>query len=502
MRLSDLLEFDNIIVQCHDNPDADALASGFGVFEFFRINGKNVRFVYSGKFKVSKSNLVHMINRLEIPVDYVVNQDEVQIDNPQLLVTVDCQYGESNVTKLVADNIAVIDHHQVLGSLPKLSEVRSYQGSCATIVWKMLRDENYDFSLVPTLSTALYYGLMTDTTNFSEIHHPLDRDLRDMIEFNQRDITLFTNSNISRGELLIASEALKTHIYNPDYGYAVVASEPCDPNILGIISDMLLEVDSMNTIIVYSVLDFGVKLSIRSCIVETKASDLATFLCDGNGGGHVVKAGGFIKREYFELKGIDYSKDSIHQFIDSRIRQYFDSTDIYIAGEYSEDVSKLSSYRKRELNLGYVEAGRLFSENKKVTIRTLEGDVDVNLSEDTYIMVGIKGEIYPVIKSKFENSYILSDEKYSYPGDYAPVIRDTSSGKVIPLMEHIKPCISTGGVHIYARKLDRWAKVFTAWDHDNYYLGKPGDYLAFRSDDPSDIYVIEGNVFDISYERI
>lgn len=39
MKLSDLLQFDNIIVQCHDNPDADALASGFGVYEYLRMNG-------------------------------------------------------------------------------------------------------------------------------------------------------------------------------------------------------------------------------------------------------------------------------------------------------------------------------------------------------------------------------------------------------------------------------------------------------------------------------
>ena len=40
MKLSDLLQFDNIIVQCQDNPDADALASGFGVYEYLRMNGK------------------------------------------------------------------------------------------------------------------------------------------------------------------------------------------------------------------------------------------------------------------------------------------------------------------------------------------------------------------------------------------------------------------------------------------------------------------------------
>ena len=30
MRLEELTEYDPIMVQCHDNPDADAIAAGFG----------------------------------------------------------------------------------------------------------------------------------------------------------------------------------------------------------------------------------------------------------------------------------------------------------------------------------------------------------------------------------------------------------------------------------------------------------------------------------------
>lgn len=55
MKLSDLLQFDNIIVQCHDNPDADALASGFGVYEYLRMNGKSPRLVYGGRNIVWRS---------------------------------------------------------------------------------------------------------------------------------------------------------------------------------------------------------------------------------------------------------------------------------------------------------------------------------------------------------------------------------------------------------------------------------------------------------------
>ena len=35
MRLKELLQFDEIIIQCHDNPDADAIASGYGLYCYF-----------------------------------------------------------------------------------------------------------------------------------------------------------------------------------------------------------------------------------------------------------------------------------------------------------------------------------------------------------------------------------------------------------------------------------------------------------------------------------
>ena len=152
MMLDELMEYDRVTIQCHDNPDADALASGFGVYEYLRINGKNPRFVYGGRNIIHKSNLVLMIDSLGIPIEHVDF-----LDNPQLLVTVDCQYGGGNVTLFKAQNIAVIDHHRVSVELPPMNRVMSYMGSCSTIVWDMLREE--DVEIKRKLATALYYGL-------------------------------------------------------------------------------------------------------------------------------------------------------------------------------------------------------------------------------------------------------------------------------------------------------------------------------------------------------
>ena len=147
MKLKDLEQFGHIVIQCHDNPDADALASGFGLYRYFRACGKEVRFIYSGRFAVQKSNLVLMQEELQIPVEYVQ-----ELDKPELLIMVDCQYGAGNVTKFEADTVAVIDHHQVdkraTGTAEELTDIRSHYGSCATVIWQLLKESGDRKSVV------------------------------------------------------------------------------------------------------------------------------------------------------------------------------------------------------------------------------------------------------------------------------------------------------------------------------------------------------------------
>ena len=92
--------------------------------------------------------------------------------------------------------------------MPKLNEVRSNLGACSTVVRELLQSEGIDLNEDKRLATALYYGLMTDTNNFTEIFHPLDKDLRDDAVFERSMVTRFRNANLSLKELEIAGNAL------------------------------------------------------------------------------------------------------------------------------------------------------------------------------------------------------------------------------------------------------------------------------------------------------
>jgi phosphoglycolate phosphatase len=151
-------------------------------------------------------------------------------------------------------------------------------------MWHLLKEEKYDVNSNPYLATALYYGLYMDTSEFAEISHPLDKDLRDMAKFRPQLITQFRNANLSIEELEVAGAALLRTDYLEQYRCAIVKSGPCDPNILGIISDLVLEVDAVDVCLVFNVLPNGVKFSVRSCVKEVQANELAEEICKGQGG--------------------------------------------------------------------------------------------------------------------------------------------------------------------------------------------------------------------------
>ena len=113
MQLKDLLDYEEIVIQCHDNPDADAVASGFAVYCFLKQNGKNPRLIYSGRNVIRKTNLLMMIRDFQIPIEHVQ-----KLNPPELLVMVDCQYHGGNTEVFQAGTVAVLDHHKVCTDLP------------------------------------------------------------------------------------------------------------------------------------------------------------------------------------------------------------------------------------------------------------------------------------------------------------------------------------------------------------------------------------------------
>lgn len=497
MQLSELLFADNVAIQCHNNPDADAIASGFALYCFFLSHGKNAKLFYSGTSRITKSNIKLMVDKLRIPLEFVPEDEIIDCD---LLITCDCQFGQSNVSQFMAPKVAVIDHH-ICETECALKSVNSALGSCSTLVWDMMLSEGFSFDDKLMLTTALYYGLMTDTGNFAEIHHPLDRDCRDSLVYNKTLVNLFYHSNITLEELSVAGEALNNYHYDEERRYAVVMTKPCDPNILGLINDIVLQVDKIDVCIAFNELSDVYKLSVRSGTINVKANELASFLTTGigSGGGHVDKAGGLILKRKLERT---YPGVEIEEYLNAVLNEYFDSCMIIHANEYELDVSEMKKYVQIPVPIGYVDPKDFVGEGESVVVRTLEGDIEMNVDGDFYFLIGKRGEVTPINKDKFEASFGRLGERFIIRTEYEPTILKRGDGKHYSLLAHSMTAMPLGVEYIYAKELTETVKVFGLENKDEYMLGKPGDFIVRRAEDEHDIYIVKQAVFAENYSEM
>lgn len=496
MELKTLLKYKDIVIQMHDNPDADAVGSGYAMYKYLKKHGKNVRLVYGGKYVIKKSNMVILIDKLKIPAEHVE-----KLDAPELLLTVDCQYGEGNVTKFEAKNVAMIDHHDTGKESGEYTEIRPYIVSCSTIIYDMLNKSGFDINEDISVATALYYGLMMDSNNFSEMGHPLERDMLDDLIVDKVLIKKLMYSNFTINELETAGIALIRYGYDEVNRVSIIKSRPCDPNILGLIGDLVLQVDTIDVCIIYSENKDGFKLSVRSCVAEVAANDMADFMTKavGNGGGHSDKAGGYISKEKYEKVHGDLG---IESYFFMRMNEYYETFDVIYAHDGIEDNTGFELYEKKDYICGYVNLTDCIPEGMECKIRTLEGDVFVKSSANTILMIGYSGEIYPIKRKVFEEKYTALDEKYVYKADYIPTIRDTVTDGTHEYIKYAKQCISKERSRVYAKKLDRAAKVFAKWNYEKYMMGNIGDYIVYSAKDENDIYIINQEIFSETYEKI
>lgn len=506
MQLSDLEIYNPITIQCHDNPDADSISAGYGLYCYFKSKGKDVRLIYSGQNRIQKSNLKLMVERLNLPIEYINPMEAAYMHLKGLLITVDCQYGAGNVLRISADKVAIIDHHQCEITNVELSLINPNLGSCSTLVWSLLNYAGYTITDECGLGTALYYGLYTDTNQFSELYNPLDMDMRESVSYERTLFMEFCNSNLSLRELEVAGVALLRYSFNDDYGFAVIKSQPCDPNILGIISDFLLQVDVVKTCVVFNEMNDGYKFSVRSCIKEVNARELAEFLADkiGSGGGHFDRSGGFISLKLYEEH---YPTLHAEGYFNNRMVEYFDSFEIIYASEYEADMADMKLYEKKMIPMGYVEVDQFLPHGTPVTIRTQNGDVDLLVDDDLYVVIGHTGEVYTQIKNEFLDNYVLSEdryciEEYGVGTEYVPTIKNRATGNKLVLTDYAYSCVPVKQTRIYAKPLDRGVKVFTIKDKTKYILGRPGDYFAVSEDDTQNVFVVERDVFNRLYDEV
>lgn len=344
--LAALEPFDQVAVVMHDNPDPDAIASGWAIkFLLENCAKKPVRLIGGGDIVRAENR--QMVKLLGPPLELV---DELRTDDRTAGILVDCGLEATNhlLGSGAIRPVAVIDHHQPLNGIPHrysarsgdeaarrgdpaarrtdqigrsgkqidrmgepaahearplrgkrrgtpriFFDVRPYVAASATIATTYLREQGLEPPCA--LATALLYAIRTETRG-SECHYShVDRAVLPWLT-RLGDPSLLAeieDAPLTRGYFSDLVLALQNTMVYGDTAFCMLPHAE-GPETVGELADLLIRCEGVDRVLCAAVFDNAVLLSART---DRDAGNATLLLQEtirglGHSGGHSHRAGG------------------------------------------------------------------------------------------------------------------------------------------------------------------------------------------------------------------
>lgn len=309
-----LRQFQQLLIVTHDNPDPDAIASGWAVACLIKERlGRGARLIGGGGIVRAENR--HMLKLLNPPIELV---DELEIEQGTAAILVDCSSSTANhlLSNTHLKPVAVIDHHEMTGGRTRLPfrDIRPKIAASATIAATYLREQGISPS--SDLATALLYGITTETRG-SETHYTqLDRRIVTWLSkvADPAKLAEIENAPLTRGyfsDLVLALQS--TFIYDDVAICYLPRAEGAE--IVGEVADLLVRCEEIRRVLCAAIIDNAIYLSVRTDRNAGNAAELVqqTLKGLGLGGGHQHRAGGKIL-----LRQCDCTAEQVYDQLRSR----------------------------------------------------------------------------------------------------------------------------------------------------------------------------------------
>jgi nanoRNase/pAp phosphatase (c-di-AMP/oligoRNAs hydrolase) len=309
-----LSEREQVLVVAHDNPDPDAIATGWAVQHLIRRKlDKPVRVVAGGGIVRAENR--HMLKLLEPPIELV---HELDVPDETAVVLVDCGFRSGNhiLSEDQVRPVAVIDHHLPPGRRARLrfQDLRPNVAASASIAASYLREQ--DIEPGPKLATALLYAIRTETQAYETHHSRLDRSIIAWLtpRADPTQLAEIQSAPLSRvyfGDLALALGT--TFVY--DNAAICLLPRANGPEIVGEVADLLIRCESVERVLCGAVIGNDFLVSVRTQAPSESAADFvrAALAGLGRGGGHAHRAGGRIAEAANEGKIPESLQDRLRQ---------------------------------------------------------------------------------------------------------------------------------------------------------------------------------------------
>lgn len=280
-----------VLVQAHDHPDHDAIASAYALCELLLRAGYSADLTFGGK--VQSISLSIMMERLSIsPLPFA---EAETVPGAQTIV-VDGSPVDGTIQKTAGELVAVIDHHPYTTSpVCPIVDIRPETGSCSSIIWTYWLDSGEEAD--KTTATALLAGIQLDTDFLSRQVSKTDLDahyalffmgnyelareiVRTTLKLDQvREIgKAFSSSRVSGSTMLIELK------------------EDYSSELLSVLADFLLRLQEITFVVAVEIRgeEYHLSARTRDCSIDAGSIIRASLTGIGTGGGHRHMAGGLI----------------------------------------------------------------------------------------------------------------------------------------------------------------------------------------------------------------
>jgi nanoRNase/pAp phosphatase (c-di-AMP/oligoRNAs hydrolase) len=282
------------LILTHDSPDPDALASGMGLATLFnQLWNVNSRLVYSGLVARAENRAVLSL----LTPDWQTEENLPDLGPYTASILVDTQPGAGN-NRFPSERSpdVVIDHHYPRWDNlrpVKYVDVRQEIGATSSMVFQYL--DAAGIKPEPTLATALFYGLQTDTRGLARgaSHEDEAIYLKLLTWIDRPKLVRVEQAGLSRDYFRAFNQGLEAARV---YGRCVTAylGEMHRPDLAAEMADVLIRLESARAVLCQGVFDGILQLSLRT---EPSGQDAGLLVQKvigrrGKAGGHGTMAGG------------------------------------------------------------------------------------------------------------------------------------------------------------------------------------------------------------------
>lgn len=289
-----------VLIQAHDFPDHDAVATAFALGQLLESRNIFPTLCYGGE--IQSDSLREAIDRLGINIysSYELKKERSDLDEAQIII-VDGFAGNSNMTGIPGTVVSVIDHHAPpdTPSLPAF-DIRPGYGACSTILYEYYHDEGIAVSR--EVATALLLGIMMDTAFMTRGVSPIDLEAFTFLFFrgDWQDASRMLKNSLSLHDLAVFREAINEVIVADDFAF-IPLKKDCTPEVMALVADFFLNIREVHFVVVLQQDREDFRVSVRSETPKAPAGKIIRTALEGigSGGGHIHMGGGTIPLDLF-----------------------------------------------------------------------------------------------------------------------------------------------------------------------------------------------------------